>query len=305
VGAWGVNAVTTAIDEPNAGEEYALIANSAGAFIYFGAQPIKLSEEIQAVWRNINPTYAYTTWIKNDIANRRILIGVPLKTNNQTWAPSTYVPVNLNPTTPNVILELNYKQLNTASQLAESPEVHRSYSGKLLASEITRKWSIWTIKAPCAAQCTRNDGSNTLLLGNSDDNGKIFQLVDNLMQDDGVAIPEVYTTAALVGTDEGQGLQLGVTRFLFEYMSLILTGVGDCQINVFPNTLDSPFAHALLPDLTLPASSNGDVEVPVQEAGSRLFVQFVSNTVGTRFELSRLVMAMSQDPWAPVRGVNQ
>lgn len=313
VGGVGPYAVTTGIDEPNSGEEYAIVAGRTGAYLYAGGQPIKITEEIQSAWNTINWQFGYTIWVKNDITNRRVLFGVPMKTrvmiNNQLvqnpWLPTGLIPDNLNPSTPNVIFELNYKQINTANELGGSPEVHRSYSGKLIASEIVRKWSIWTIKAPCAAFITRSDNSAPVFIGNSDQTGKVYNLIDGLLQDDGVAFTQDYITSAFVSTETGQGTQMGAVRMNYDFMTLLITGLGDVRITALPNSLDTPYAHALLPDLALPQSTNGDVEVPVNECGSRLFLRFTSEAINSGFYLSRIVMAMHQDPWAPVGGVNR
>jgi hypothetical protein len=312
VGAIGPYACTTGIDEPNSGEEYAITADRSGAYIYMGGQPIKIKEEIQSLWNLINWQYGYTIWIKNDITNRRVLIGVPMKTTaafknvvqQNPWIPVGIIPANANPTTPNVILMVNYKQINTGSELASSPEVHRSYSGKLIASEITRKWSVWSIKAPCAAFISRNDGTAPVFLGNSDATGKIYDLVDGLLNDDGVAFTQDYITSSFVPTETGQGLQMGMVRYNYDFMTLLIDGIGDVAMTALPNTLDTPYASQLLPDLALPMSTNGDVEIPVNEVGTRLFMRFTSKAVDAGYYLSRIVMAMHQDPWSPVRGVN-
>jgi hypothetical protein len=308
VGAFGVYAVTFGIDEPNSGEEWSLIAGPSGLFIYQGSQPIKLSEEIQSLWNQINPTYAYTSWVKNDVANRRVLVGVPLNALNAQGQVPPYLPAGLipttTPTTPNVILEMNYKQLNTASAVADNVIIHRSYSGKMIASDLTRKWSIWTIQAPCAAFVERQDGSTPLFLGNSQETGKIYELVDGLMQDDGSPIDQIYATAGFVPTETGQGMQIGVTRFVFQYMLLLINGSGSLTITVAPNTLDSPYSHTLLPNMVLPASTNGDVEMPVNEEGSRLFLIFQTNALDASFALARVVMYMTTSGWSSWRGVN-
>ena len=308
VGAVGPYAVSLAIDTKNSGEEWAVIANQAGVFLFQGSQPIKLSEEIQQLWNMINWIVGFTLWVQNDIINRRILIGVPLKALQADGTVPTWFPPGLftdnNPQTPNAILELNYKQLNTAGALASDVLIHRSYSGKLVASDIVRKWSIWTIKAPCAAFVQRADTTTPLFLGNSDQNGKIFALIEGLLQDDGNPIDQIYATAGFMPTEAAEGMQLGVTRFTFEYATMVIDGSGTVTTTVYPNSVDSPYAHALLPDLTLPASTNGDVEMPINETGSRLFLIFSSNAVGSGFQLSRLIVMMTKDPWSPVRGVN-
>lgn len=308
VGAFGVYAITFGIDEPNSGEEWSLIAGPSGLFIYQGSQPIKLSEEIQSLWNQINPEFAYTSWVKNDVANRRILVGVPLNALNAQGQVPPYLPAGLipttTPTTPNVILEMNYKQLNTASAVADNVLIHRSYSGKMIASDVTRKWSIWTVQAPCAAFIQRPDGSTPLFLGNSQHTGKIYDLIDGLMQDDGSPIDQIYATAGFVPTETGQGMQLGTTRFVFDYMLLLINGAGSLTITVCPNTLNGPYSHTLLPNLTLPASTNGDVELPVNEEASRLFLIFNTNALDASFALARVVMYMATSGWSPLRGVN-
>jgi hypothetical protein len=312
VGASGPYAVTLGIDEPNSGEEYALVAGRPGAYLYAGGQPIKITEEIQKAWNTINWVAGATVWIKNDITNRRITIGVPMKTKvlikNQLvqnpWMPEGIVADDTNPLTPNVIFMCNYKQVNTGNELAGSPEVHRSYSGKLIASEIVRKWSIWSIKSPCAAFITRPDGTAPLFIGNSDHTGKIYDLVDGLLQDDGEAFTQDYITSPFVSKETGQGTQMGAVRYNYDYMTLQVDGEGDMSMTALPNTLDTPYFSELLPDLTLPASTNGDVEVPVNECGSRLFMEFISDKVDSGFYLRSIVMVMHQDPWSPVRGVN-
>jgi hypothetical protein len=312
VGTTGPNAVTTGIDEPNSGEEYAILAGRAGAFLYAGGQPIKITEEIQKFWNTVYWKAGQTIWIKNDITNRRLYFGLPIMTrvmiNNKLvqnpWLPAGIVADNLTPSTPNVVLMCNYKQINTANELGGSPEVHRSYSGKLIASEITRKWSVWSIKAPAAAFISRDEKTAPLFLGNSDHTGKVYQLVDGFLQDDGVAFTQDYITSAFVSTETGQGSQMGVVRMNYDYMTLLMDGVGDLAITALPNSLDTPYASQLLPDFTLPDASNGDIELPINECGSRLFLRFTSTQIDSGYNLSRAVVMMHQDPWSPVRGVN-
>lgn len=313
VGTPSVYGVTTGVDaEAATGEEWALIAGYAGAYIFNGGEPIKLSEEIQSLWNYINWAYGYLLWIVNDITNRRILIGVPMRTQitvngvtiQNPWLGSGIIPTNANPTFVNCVLELNYKQINTASGLAERAGVTVSYSARLIAKEITRKWAVWSVRTPCAAFLARNDGTSPLFVGNSAATGKVYQLIDGLLQDDGTAIQQIYDTFGFVQGETGQGMQMGLVRYLFEYMTMVITGTGSLTITVYPNNLFTSYSHTLLPNLTLPLEVDGDVELPVNETGSRLFLQYSMNAVGQGFTLSRLIVIMKQDPWAPVRGGN-
>jgi hypothetical protein len=316
VGTTSIYGVTTGIDEPNSGEEWALIAGRAGLFIFNGGEPVKLSEEIQSLWNFINWTFGHLLWVKNDIINRRILIGVPMNTQKadpntgaitqNPWIPAGIIADTTNATFNNVILELNYKQLNTASLVTDKIGVRTSYSAKLIASEIVRKWSIWTIQAPAAAFLSRSDKTAPLFLGNSADTGKVYELVDGLLNDDGLPFHQIYRTYGFPTGEQGQGMQMGVMRMNYDYMTMIIDGSGAVVITVFPNNVKptNPFSHILLPNLTLPATSNSDVELPLNECGSRLFLMFDAFAVGAGYKLSRIVMVMHADPWAPVAGVN-
>lgn len=309
VGTPSVYGVAGVIDQES-GEEWAIIAGQAGAFVFNGGVPIKIMEEIQSVWDQINWAYGYTLWVKNDIINRRILVGVPMKArdvngNFPIWLPPGTVADTQNPTTPNVILALNYQFLNTASALADRPELHvSSFGGKLISTDMSRKWSIWTIQAPCAAFIKRADSTAPLMFGNSAQTAKIYQLTPGLKEDDGIAFLQTWVSHGFVTAEQEQGLGLGSVRKLYEYMTTILGGSGEVTITVYPDSLSSPYAHPLLPNLTLPATTSGDVELPVNELGNRLFLQFTCNAVGAGFSLSRIVMAVSKDPWSQVRGIN-
>jgi hypothetical protein len=306
VGTPSIYGVTSGIDEPNTGEAWAIIAGQAGGYIFNGGEPIKITEEIQSLWNYINWAYGHTLWVKNDVKNRRIYFAVPLKTPNP-WLPTGIIPDDSNPTTPNVILMLNYKQLNTGATLAEKVGVHTSYSGRLIASELTRKWSIWTIKAPCAAFLRRADKTDVLFLGNSDDNGKIFQLDETHTmcgQDDCSAMVQIYNTYGFVTDEQAQALRLGSLRKYFSEMFMVVRGSGNMNLRVFPDTLESSYAMDLLPRIPLPLMNEGDIEVPVDQEGNRLFVQFKTDQIGACFELSRMMMAIGMSAFSPTRGRN-
>jgi len=314
IGTTSVYGITTAIDQPNSGEDWAILAGQPGAYIYDGGEPVKLSEEIQSIWNKINWDFEHTIWTLNDIINRRILFGVPLKTywldaygnvQRGTWLPAGVIPDDPAPTTPNVILELNYKQLNTASALSSSVGVHRSYSGKLLASEITRKWALWTIKAPSAAFLTRSDNTAPVFVGNSDGNGKIFQLIEGLLEDDGSPFSERYITSSFLPRSDAQAQNVGVLRCGYDTMTLIIDGQGSFGIVAHNNYVDGAGTRRLLPDLTFPVSTFGDAEVPLDEEANRLFIEFIAQCVGSAYTLSGMTMLMSTSGFAPYSGRNR
>ncbi len=305
---------TESIYGVDSGEDWALICGQPGLYIFDGGQPTKLSSEIQKLWNLINWKYGHTLWVKNDIVNQRILVGVPMKTASMVngvltqnpWIPAGVIPDNTNPTTPNIILMMNYKELNTGSGVAERIAVHASsFTGKLIATDVTRKWAIWTIQAPAAAYVTRPDTTQELFLGNSMFTGKIYQLIDNLYQDDGVPMWQIYYTYAFPSPEQAEQFQIGNVQKQFLYGRSNIDGAGDLTITAAPNVLNGPYAHALLPTFPLPAQSNGDLEFPVNEVGERMFVGFSTFAIGAGFRLSNLAIAIKAHSWAPVRGVNR
>ena len=152
---------TDSIHGVDVGEGWALIAGIAGLYIFEGGKPQKISPEIDPLWAAINWAYGYTIWVRNDTNNRRISIGVPLATPNQ-WMPQ--FPVNANPTQPNVVLTLNYKELMSAAALQSEGSIRQGYTGQLRSFQFGRRWSVWSIEAAYADFITRGDTTRTPVL---------------------------------------------------------------------------------------------------------------------------------------------
>jgi hypothetical protein len=301
VGTPSINGVDYSNNLSEGGESYALIAGRAGLYIFQGGEPVCLSGDIRTLWNAINWQYGYTLWVRNDIIRRRILVGVPLPTPN-AWLPNA--PSNPNPITPNVILAMSYKQVNTVSELIERATVRASsFTGKLIATDISRKWSIWQIQAPYGDFIERQNLSTPLFLGNSKGTGKVYQLTEGATNDDGAAVNQFYCTYGFVKPDAEQGLQLGSVRHTYEYMTYLASGNGSLGIAVCPDVLNGPYTDTLIP-ISLSANPNWDTECPLNEVGRRLFVQFSTNAVGSYFSLSSMVVMLKQDSWSPTRGVN-
>ena len=113
------------------GEDWVVIAHRTGLYIFSGGEPIKISQEIQPTWNQINWQYGHTLWVTVDTKERRIFVGVPLGT----------------ATSPNKILMLDYRDLDDADLIASRPPINITYSGRKTATDKTRKWSPWSIAA--------------------------------------------------------------------------------------------------------------------------------------------------------------
>lgn len=294
VGVCGINAYDN-------GEEWAVWANRAGLYAFNGGEPVPISPEIKPTWDAINWLYGDTIWVRNDVEKRKILVGVPMATPNQ-WLPKA--PVNANPTSPNVILMLNYKELNTFNELVERGPVKVAFSGKLISWDQSRKWTIWQIPCPYADFVTKADGTAPLMFCNGVGNSRIYQQIPGLLADDGLPIDSLYTTYGFVKDNERQqfGPLLSAHRNLYKYLDMNLSGVGTCTPTILPNVL-TPTYPQVLPPLTLSNPAQNNIERPINATANRVFIQFESNTVNSGFSLSSLTVSMVKDPHAPVRGL--
>lgn len=283
------------------GEEWMVTANRNGLYIFSGKQPVKISQEIQSIWELINWQAAGTIWVRNDIVNRRILVGVPMSTPN-TWLPNA--PTVTNPTSPNVILMLNYQGLNDVTELENGAQMHVTMFGTLMSVDMRRKWSIWQIASPYADFITRQDGFNApLFIGNGKANGKTYQLLPTQLSDDGVAINSLYTTWGFVNAEKaGMNPMLGFHRKLYSYLQMLASGSGNMAITLLRNSINDTQPWTVAGGITLAATPTDDYERPINVSGNRVFVQFSTNAVGASMLVSRVILVGSKHPVLPIRG---
>lgn len=138
-GGWGLHEVsntvgTIGINSYDVGEEWMVTACRSGIFGFNGGQPTKIMQELWNLWEQINWNAGNTIVLRNDIVNKRMYCAIPLPTgvNPATnlpaniltiqWLPNA--PYNPTPTTPNVMLMLNYQGLATFEEMINSPQVH-------------------------------------------------------------------------------------------------------------------------------------------------------------------------------------
>lgn len=289
---WGISEISSKVGTPSingvdVGEEFAVIADRSGLYIFWGPEPVKISQEIQPTWDQINWQFGHTLWVKIDTQNKRILVGVPL---------------GVGVTSPNRILMMDYRGLSSAEEIAAHPAVHySSFTGKIFAVGKSRKWAPWLVTANSAALVERTDGTAQMFLGNGAGNGKIYQLSDTQFSDDGVAIASYYTTYFFLHHELEQAMQLGSHRKLFHYLTTFVEGVGTLSLTAYVDTLTAPSAQQ---PFSLSNPGTKDLEMPVNILGERVAFKVGTNAVGAFFKLQKFVPSLRGDPWAPVRGLN-
>jgi hypothetical protein len=277
---------TPSVDGVDTGEDWAVIADRSGLYLFSGGEPIKISQEIQPLWDTINWQYGYTLWVRVDTRAKRILVGVPI-------APATQ---------PNLVLALDYRSLSTASDIATYASVQSSsMTGRMIYVSRARKWAPWNIASNAAALIERSDGTAQFFIGNGAGTGKIYELSDAQLSDDGAAIPSYYTTYFFPSQDQEAELGVRSHRKLFSYLTCYAEGAGNLSLTSFAANEAFPTA---LPPLALSSPGSEDLEMPVNVLAERAAFQVGTNQAGSWFRLSRLVASLTSDPWSPVRGGN-
>ena len=281
------------------GEGWMVAANRQGGYFFEGGKPIKITQEIQPLWDMINWNYGYTIWMRNDPEQKRMTIGIPIRTPN-AYMPE--FPVNANPTSPNVVLMCNYRELNTGAALAQTGPIRSTYMGRLMSPEPARKWSFWNILCPYSDYISRANGQWPQFFCTGYNDSKIFQLLASTLNDDGTAINSFWISYGFVKPEAADAKGLGLFRMEFPYFTVLAIGSGTLNTYVYP---ESPFNRPYVLDPTpLPAITQGDLEIGVNIKGQRFFVRVGTNQVGQFFRCSKMVVPLIPDSWSPVRGWN-
>lgn len=268
--------------------------------IFDGSQPYKISQEVQSFFDGINPKAEQTIWLKLDTGDKRCYIGVPAGV----------------ATAPSQVLPLDYRELDTGAQIAGAGPVHISFTGKMIASDLVRKWTRWNIKANCAAIVARDGGVNQFVLGGGNgltpntsglqSFGNVYFLDPARLTDDdyGAMLP-YYVTYFFVNHDMEQSLGMGSHRKLFAFMTVYITGVGLMMITPLVDNLNNPWPSS--PQIQLSQQLNGDIEIPLNTTGERCAFKItivpLPGQTDVQFNLQKMVLSIRPDPVAPVRGV--
>lgn len=300
---WGVHEVSNkagacGVNAYDSGEEWILMANRNGVYLFTGGEPRKISQENQPVWDAINWAAGKSIWLRNDVTARKFYIGVPLPTPNQ-WLPDA--PVNAAPAYPNVVLLCSYEGQASGGEVAAADPLAATFYGDILAEELKRKWSIQQIPCPYADFITQQNGSDApLLFGNGIGNSKIYTL--DATNDDGVEIPWRYTTYGFGNdSDVKKSPALGAGRKRWSYWLGTITGLGKAMLKFYSNRLDSTTQYTV-PGGVLLTADDFDRERPLNIPGNRVYVEYSSGGIDTTMDLSQMTMAGTKDTFNAITG---
>ena len=290
------------------GEKWFVAASRAGLYLFVGGQPGKINQEVQQVWDAINWNAGSSIWIDLNLTARRMLVGIPLPAPN-FWLPNA--PVNAAPTSPNVVLMLNFQGLDSGEELKGSPQMHTTMFGTLTAVDMRRKWSLWYggVQSPYATTVQGVDGQQTRF-GNGQGNSLVYFLDPSQnATDDGTIIDSLYTGSGLPDMAKRAAMpQLGQDRVCWTYLVLALSSGGNVNVRLlgdylyFPepagyNTLSVPggFAPGLQPLRNAYASLNF--------IATRTFFEFRQSDGSPGWSLSSMMLRGRKAPWSAVLGI--
>jgi hypothetical protein len=230
------------------GEEWESWYSSDGPRIFGGSTPDKIAQEIQRPAGQafpgappdlgaVNVAAQLTTWALNDPNSKTLYFGVPA---NSATAPS-------------VIWQMSYLGMDSAEQIANSPPVHRALSGKLVTSDLARKWSPWQRAMNGAALMFRqpnvvqpvffNGNGLTPNTSAAAAYGNVYILNANMYTDDDYGqFSPYYTTYAFVDRDQEQQLDLGGGLKTVSYSFTTIAGVGLLTPQLLYNFLNQPWS---------------------------------------------------------------
>lgn len=271
------------------GEDFAIWCTRSGLRIFEGGQPFKISQEYQTVWNRINWDAKQTVWLVNDVITRRCYIGVPLD----------------NAVTPNTILVLDYREMDTAAQIAATPAVHISFTGRMIASDLARKWTRWSLPMNCGAILTREGDTDEFCVGDGNGYGNAYKFDQALLTDDNYGkVSPHYITYFFVNHDQEIQLQTGIGRKRFIQVSAFVSGVGNVTITPYGDSLSNPWTPP--PSYPLKTSPTNDLywglNVGAERCAFKIASSPLSGQTDNSFSLQKMCVWMKQDPIAAFGG---
>ena len=273
------------------GEEWMAWASLSGARIFGGSYPDKISQEIQPDWAQINQAAAKTVWCVNDPVARSLYFGVPL---GAATAPSN-------------VLFMSYRELDSAQSIASSAPFRVSFSGKLIATDNTRKWSLWNVKANCGSLMYRTAGNLSMVFGGGNGVtpgvggfGNVYTLNPAKYTDDDYGmVSSYYYTYGFLNRGAEAALQVGSHQKGLEGVLATFTwpaGTGLIQVapnqpgNIWPLSCERNVSN---PDIDVQWGYGGMLIA----RGSRFFFRFsavpLPGQTDAAYQLSMLTVALA------------
>lgn len=301
---------------PNAvdfAEDVAYWAGRYGGRAFVGDPTCKkITQELAPTWESINWTAQTTLWVKNDPVNRILYFGLPISSAAM----------------PSVLLSMSYRLSDAAFNVPDPIHVS-AYSGRLICTDLGRRWSPWQLPVNCADMCTRplpNGLARTLVIGGGNGQapgsapgfGNLYtfdtfnypptnpaSLVWDCTDDDYGQINSFYTTYFFFAPDVEQQPLLSLHRKLFNYLAVHATGVGSIKITPLIDALSKPQTPFRIVPLSL-TDPGFDIEFHPITKGNRVAYKIqpvpAVSSIAAAMAVTHLIVSGRRDGVFPVRG---
>lgn len=288
-------------------EDWFCWTSDTGLRIYDGSSVDKMSQEIQPWWNGLNPQTKQFTVLANDPYTRRVYVA-----GAQTAA-----------SVANALYVLDYRDLNTAAMLANSGTLRIGGSGKPITTDLTRKWSPWSMTMNHIGLLTLSSGEAVMSFSGGtggsladSSHGAVYELAEGEISgiDDDYGPfwqNSRYPTYFFVSNDEAEQRQMGKHRLLHCFLTMNATGIGKIyatpQLDRMGNAGNPTRALYVDEDLAR------DLEFGLNNAAERIsyMIQCVPNgslpappTAPAGFRVSSMVLGVKTHPYSPIRGKN-
>ena len=299
---WVINSISKAVGalsfrscDPNktgtgdAGEEWEVVASQQGLYLFAGEVFYKISEEYQSEWNQIDWNSRGQLWVKNDTGKRLIMVGIPFVVG----------------TLQHQILVMSYLNLDTGTQIGNAPAIRIGFTGRMIATDVSRKWTTWNVPAQCGQVLYRPSPVMYVGAGNGIVGGQIFWFDPAKKTDDVYGqIFSYWVSYFFVNHDQEVQLGVGSHMKLFAYLSAFVQGIGQIMFIPFANNLNNPWpATPLYP---LSASAVQDLEWPLNVTTERCAFKIapvpLPGQTDAFFNLQKLVVTLRMNALFPVRG---
>ena len=267
-----------------------------GLYIYTGGSVYKLSQEIQPDFDAINMAAQNSIWVQNDSVTRRIYVGAPMQS----------------ATAPSRIYVLDYREMDSAAEIASKAPIHISFTGKMICSDLSRKWTRWSIPANCGGIVyVPGIGLQFVVGGGNGEapgmatgfaNAYWFDTTLYTDQDYGQIVP-YYMTYFFVNHEMEQQIQVGLHRKLYKRWAAYITGIGQLQITPYANSTSNPWPAGPLWPLSLTQDYDiGDgLNVSTERCAFKISTTPYGGQTDNAFNVSKLIITLSQEPVSPIR----
>lgn len=270
-----------------------------GLYIYTGGAVYKLSQEVQPDFDSVNSAGQTRIWTTVDSVTRRIYVGLPIGAN----------------LAPNRMYVLDYREMDTASDIASRSPIHISFSGKMICSDLSRKWTRWNLSANCGAIMSIPGVGIQFSIGTGNGNipnpailpsgfSNCFRFDDTLFTDESYGqINPYYTTYFFVNHDLEQSLQVGAHRKLFKRYAIFISGLGKLSLLGFGDNLTNQWPAT--PQISLSAVSNYDIgdglNIIAERCAFRIATVPLTGQTDNWFSLGKFIITVAQEPVSPIR----